>query len=221
MAVRKIADAQGDANRFACPGRTAARPYQWKRSGVYGGSDRGRTPGAKARVPDSIVGDRTAGTRRVGRSVAAVGASGRPEGLPCVAGRMKARYSEIFDKKITFVLFTTDYETKTSIYESLVLAGLLCRSAVALLLRPACCAGLIGRYRAPSRNGRSFRRGVRSEPVDEDMPVVRRHDAVAQRRFLQRIAATFARPRAESRNGSLRRFRRDPRRAGRSGARSL
>lgn len=70
------------------------RTVRWKRSGVYGGSDRGRTPGAKARVPDSIVGDRTAGTRRVGRSVAAVGASGRPEGLPCVAGRMKARYSE-------------------------------------------------------------------------------------------------------------------------------
>ena len=127
----------------------------------------------------------------------------------------------ILTKKITFVLFTTDYETKTSIYESLVLAGLLCRFPVALFLRAACCAGRIGRYRAPSRDGRSLRRGVRSDPVDEDMPVVRRHDAVAQRRFLQRIAATFARPRAESRNGSLRRFRRDPRRAGRSGARSL
>ena len=70
------------------------RTVRWKRSGIYGGSDRGRTPGAKARVPDSIVGDRTAGTRRVGRSVAAVGASGRPESLPCAAGRMKARYSE-------------------------------------------------------------------------------------------------------------------------------
>lgn len=95
MAVRKIADARGDANPVCLSGPDGM-------TGPYGGSGpafmavriAGRTSGAKARVPDSIVGDRTAGTRRVGRSVAAVGASGRPESLPCAAGRMKARYSE-------------------------------------------------------------------------------------------------------------------------------
>lgn len=114
------------------------RTVRWKRSGVYGGSDRGRTPGRKGagagfdrRRPD--------GRYAPCRTVRCSSRSIRPGGESALCCRPnEGEVFGILTKKITFVLFTTDYETKTSIYESLVLAGLLCRFPVALFLRAAC-----------------------------------------------------------------------------------
>ncbi len=105
-------------------------------TGPYGGSgpafmavrDRGRTPGRKGagagfdrRRPD--------GRYAPCRTVRCSSRSIRPAGESALCCRPnEGEVFGILTKKITFVLFTTDYETKTSIYESLVLAGLLCRS---------------------------------------------------------------------------------------------
>lgn len=150
MAVRKIADARGDANPVCLSGPDGM-------TGPYGGSG----PAFMAvRIAGGLRGSQRRGCRIRSsetdgryapcRTVRCSSRSIRPAGESALCCRPnEGEVFGILTKKITFVLFTTDYETKTSIYESLVLAGLLCRSAVALLLRPACRAGRIGRYRAP------------------------------------------------------------------------
>lgn len=155
-AVRKIADARGDANPVCLSGPDGM-------TGPYGGS-------GPAFMAVRIAGGLRAQRRGCGfdrrrpdgryapcRTVRCSSRSIRPGGESALCCRPnEGEVFGILTKKITFVLFTTDYETKTSIYESLVLAGLLCRFPVALFLRAACCAGRIGRYRAPSRDGRSL-----------------------------------------------------------------